>query len=116
MNIRKPCAKPCPACPYTVDSAEGYFAGNDADEYLVALSRDTVIACHTRSHYDDTGMVNIAVVCTGHIVAQIKSCKRPNHHPEAEAAHTQIQGQANLEALKEKSLSIFNFSKHHNLS
>ena len=53
MDIRKPCKKPCKACPYKADSIKGYFAGSGSADYLEALSRDTIIACHTRSHYGD---------------------------------------------------------------
>lgn len=118
MKINKPCKKPCKTCPYKADSIKGYFAGNDATEYFEALSRDTVIACHTRSRFGSNDMVVEATVCTGHIVAQIKSCKRPSkrpseRHPEAAEAHSQIREQDNFEALKANSLSVFNFKEHH---
>ena len=83
-------------------------------DYKKALHHDTIIACHSRSKYDEEETVIEAVVCTGHIVAQINSCKRPNAlHKEMYDAHQQIRKQDNFEELKSNTLSAFNFDKHH---
>jgi hypothetical protein len=116
MVVKQACKKPCKTCPYKKDSIKGYFAGLDPQEYAEAIHQDTIIACHSRSTYNQSGIVTTAVVCTGHIVAQILSLKRPNAlHIEQLQAHQQIRKQDNFVELKAQNLSLFDFYKHHNI-
>lgn len=113
--MKKPCKNPCPECPYAKKSIPGYFGGLDPREYAQAIGQDTVIACHTRSKYDTNGHVKMddVVVCTGHIVAQIKSCKQ-TIHPVGKLAHEQIRAQSNFEQLKTEMLGL-DFWSHHKI-
>lgn len=116
-TVRQPCKNPCPSCPYTKDAVPGYFGGHDGNDYADAISQDTVIACHTRTKHDEsTGLPKShddIVICTGHIVSQIKSCKSTRHTDGAQA-HEMVRELENFEDLKENALA-FDFKPFHNL-
>lgn len=115
--MKKPCKYPCPSCPFTNKADKGYFGGNNPEEYAQSIHQDTVVACHTRTkHNEATGLPNSdndIVICTGHIVSQIKACKN-TIHPEGKKAKEQIMAQDNFENLKEKALA-FDFKQYHGI-
>ena len=115
--MKQPCKNPCPSCPYTKKAAKGYFGGNNPEEYARAIHQDTVIACHTRTKYNEkTGYPDSeddVVICTGHIVSQIKACKS-TIHSDGKKARDQIMTQDNFEELKEQSLA-FDFKQYHGI-
>ena len=105
-KIKQPCKNPCPECAYRKDSMPGYFGGNDKAIYRNALFEETIVPCHTRSG-DDT------IPCTGHILAQINSCKSPKINQAAIEAHAFLRSQPDHDEQKGKVLSQFTFDAHH---
>lgn len=109
------CLKPCRERPYQSASARGYFGGHAPEEYYQALSEESVVACHSRTQFSDSGVDQLSV-CTGHVVAQIKSCKSPNGvNKQLVEAHGAVRAHPDCEQWKRGSLSIFDFKKHHRM-
>lgn len=111
------CSKPCRECPYRKNSAPGYFGGHSPSEYRGFISQDTIVACHLRSKFDDDGLLIESSMkpCTGHILAQVKSCKLPSLNKDLIEFHRQMRERPDFEELKANSLSIFDFNKHHGI-
>lgn len=116
-NFKKPCKNPCPECPYKKNSPKGYFGGQDPLEYANAIHQDTIIPCHSRTKYNEnTEMPTFnsdIVPCTGHLVAQIKVCKRQKNE-DAANAQDYVRNLENIEELKQNILG-FDFKKHHEI-
>lgn len=115
--MKQPCKNPCPECPYTNKASKGYFGGHDPMEYAQAIHQDTVIACHTRTKFNkETGTVDSdddVVICTGHIVSQIKAFKF-TMHPHGVTAHEMVLQWEHLDKLKEQALA-FEFKQYHGI-
>lgn len=108
------CKRPCKECPYTKKSIPGYFGGHDPAEYSDAISTDTIVACHTKSSFDDDGFVRDVVPCVGHVVSQIVSCKSPLPTAvQLSKLHKDVRALEHFDELKSNSLSVFNFNQHH---
>lgn len=105
------CRKPCGECPYTKNSAPGYFCGHKMKVYENYIIGDNIVACHTRSKFDDSLKLSI-IPCYGHILAQIKSCKVPTN-PDLVRLHSDIISLKKYGYLLANSLSKVDFAKHH---
>ena len=115
-EIKKPCKNPCPECPYRNNSVKGYFGEEEPEIYSDAIHKDTVVACHTKTKHSKSGVAEKTgdvVICTGHIVAQIKTCKS-NRSEFGAMAHEHVKSQDNLEKLKEQVLG-FDFKEYHGI-
>lgn len=109
------CNKPCNECPYRKQSIPGYFGGHDGNQYRSFISQDTTVACHTRTKFNDNGDPRKISYCTGHIAAQIKSCKSPIPNTLPHALHQAMRDRSDFDVILDNALSIFDFNAHHNL-
>jgi hypothetical protein len=111
---RKPCKKPCPECPYLNTSKPGYFGGHEATEYSKALHSDGLVACHTKSKFDESELVTEVQPCAGHLMSQKLICK-VNTDLDAIRFNEDIESSNFKEEFKGKLLG-FDFYKYHSIS
>lgn len=107
----KRCKTPCKECPYMKKSIPGYFGGHNPKAYAEALHIDTVVACHTKSKFDNDGDLTDMTMCIGHVLSQRKACKR-SYHPDILEAWADPKVNALYEAKYDDILGL-DFYEHH---
>lgn len=110
----KYCKKPCKECAYIKGSLPGWFGDNDPMLYADALHQDTVVPCHMKSKFDANGDVTDVVMCTGHLFAQKKACKR-SLHPQVIKVWQDQEFAAMYEQMKDKGLGL-DFYEYHKIT
>lgn len=108
------CTTPCGECPYLKKSTPNYFGGNDGQEFLDAISDESVVYCHTRGVYDMNEEIipDQSTICAGQALAQINSCKS-SMNPKVIVTVSLIKKRGDIGALQARTLSAFNFKDHH---
>ena len=80
---REPCARPCGACPFRRASAPGWLGANSPQDFIVAISTEQPLPCHSSIDYEDEDWQEqwlageTGKICAGSLILAANMCKSP---------------------------------------
>lgn len=111
------CAKMCNECPFSNKSLNGWLADYTTDDIIKFMSFDASFPCHKMIKKDlSVDEVTKAIekgemkLCRGYVEMLIKSAKSPKNNNFLVEAIKLVKE----DGLSENSMSIFEFTEHHN--
>ena len=113
------CPKICGECPFSNRSMKGFLADYEIEDFYKFMSSEVAFPCHMRMGEEDVdaqeaeGKISNGemTICRGYVESLIKSGKSPKHSEILKKAIKQVKE----DGLSDKTMSIFDFQKHHTI-